>query len=165
MKVYHGSTQIVQHPDLSLGRMNTDFGKGFYTTTSYEQAKKWALIKRNRSTKTGTTNAIVSVFEVDDAVWDKGFRVLHFQGATAEWLDFVISNRQGRPTEVYDLVMGPVADDKLYATLLLFEQNVLSVEATIERLKSHVLFDQLSFHSGEALKELRFISFEKVNDL
>jgi hypothetical protein len=37
-------------------------------------------------------------------------------------------------SEPYDMVMGPVANDSLYATLLLYEQGVLSVEATIAQL-------------------------------
>ena len=32
MKLYHGSTVIVDKPLVSYGRDNLDFGKGFYTT-------------------------------------------------------------------------------------------------------------------------------------
>lgn len=39
MKLYHGSTVIVKHPNIQKGRNATDFGKGFYTTTNFEQAK------------------------------------------------------------------------------------------------------------------------------
>lgn len=38
----------VRKPIVSRGRGKTDFGKGFYTTTSREQAEKWAQIKRDR---------------------------------------------------------------------------------------------------------------------
>ena len=38
MILFHGSTHIVQQPDLKFCRKNTDFGKGFYTTTSKAQA-------------------------------------------------------------------------------------------------------------------------------
>ena len=48
MILYHGSYVEVSNPDLSYSRENLDFGKGFYTTTIYEQAKKWcAKFKRN----------------------------------------------------------------------------------------------------------------------
>ena len=39
MILYHGSYVEVSNPDLSYSRENLDFGKGFYTTTIYEQAK------------------------------------------------------------------------------------------------------------------------------
>lgn len=48
MKLYHGSTVIVKSPNIQRGRKATDFGKGFYTTTNFEQAKKWAILKQNR---------------------------------------------------------------------------------------------------------------------
>ena len=66
MLLYHGSTMAVRKPIVSRGRGKTDFGKGFYTTTSREQAEKWAQIKRDRMG--GEAHAIVSVFELDDAV-------------------------------------------------------------------------------------------------
>ena len=44
MKVYHGSTLVVQYPLAGVGRDNLDFGKGFYLTTIREQAvRKEAL--------------------------------------------------------------------------------------------------------------------------
>ncbi|KAA6314117.1 hypothetical protein EZS27_035219, partial [termite gut metagenome] len=55
-----------------------------------------------------------------------------------------------------------VANDSLYATLLLFEQGVLTVEATIEQLKTHTLFDQLSFHTEEAIQTIRYIKSTEV---
>ena len=41
MKLYHGSTLIVDKPLVSYGRDNLDFGKGFYTTSMQSQAEKW----------------------------------------------------------------------------------------------------------------------------
>lgn len=48
MRLYHGSIMTVRKPVVSRGRAKTDFDKGFYTTTSREQAEKWARIKKNR---------------------------------------------------------------------------------------------------------------------
>ena len=45
MLVYHGSTVKIEKPDLTIGRHNLDFGKGFYTTTLKDQAEKWAKRK------------------------------------------------------------------------------------------------------------------------
>ena len=48
MKLYHGSTFIVEHPNLKILNHKTDFGVGFYTTTDFNQAKKWSKIKKTR---------------------------------------------------------------------------------------------------------------------
>lgn len=155
MKVYHGSTQQVKHPSLTKCRKATDFGRGFYTTTNLEQASKWAKLKMNRAQ---TEIAIVSIFEIpDNLIQDENFKTKHFNGATKEWLEFVANNRKNIETEEFDLIMGPVANDSLYATLSLYEQNILSAEAAIEQLKTHKLFNQLSFHSKKAIQELKFL--------
>ena len=159
MKLYHGSTVIVRHPNLHKGRLTTDFGKGFYTTTSLEQAQKWAILKQKRE---NGKHAVVSIYKVPDDILKMGFHVLHFSGATPEWLQFVVNNRKGKPTENYDLVMGPVANDQLYATIRLYEQGVVTTEAAIGMLKTHTLFDQLSFHSPQVIKLLQFMKAIKI---
>ena len=156
MLLYHGSTMAVRKPIVSRGRGKTDFGKGFYTTTSREQAEKWAQIKRDRIGD--EAHAIVSVFELDDAVLNNpAYHTRHFDGATAEWLDFVVGNRRGEVHHNFDLIMGPVANDKLYATITLYENGILDANAAIEQLNTHRLLDQLSFHTTKACKLLTFV--------
>ena len=146
----------VRKPIVNRGRGKTDFGKGFYTTTSREQAEKWAQIKRDRMGD--EAHAIVSVFELDDAVLNNpAYHTRHFDGATAEWLDFVVGNRRGEVHHNFDLIMGPVANDKLYATITLYENGILDANAAIEQLNTHQLFDQLSFHTTKACKLLTFV--------
>ena len=38
-KVYHGSIEEVRNPEIRQPNRSLDYGSGFYTTTSYEQAK------------------------------------------------------------------------------------------------------------------------------
>lgn len=164
MKLYHGSTFAVRNPSALRGRANTDFGRGFYTTTSVEQAEKWALIKKNRAGDTAA-RAIVSVYDFDEALLsDAALRVMHFSEPTAGWLDFVVGNRRGVALHDYDLVMGPVANDKLYATIQLYEQGILSAAAAIDQLQTHILFDQLSFHTKQACGQLLFSSAAEVGE-
>jgi len=154
MKLYHGSTVGVEKPDLQKCRQITDFGQAFYTTTSLEQARQWAKIKQKRA---NSKTAAVSEFEFDEnLLYSDSYKVRHFEKATKEWLEFVINNRRGTSTENYDFVMGPVANDTLYATILLYEQGVITADAAIEQLKTYTLFDQLSFHTEKALKNLKF---------
>jgi len=77
-----------------------DFGKGFYTTTSKEQAEKWALIKQKR--EGDDSKAIVNVYELDDSLLTNNMVKL-FEDANEEWLDFIISNRTGSNIHTYDL--------------------------------------------------------------
>ena len=159
MRLYHGSLVAVKNPNVFKGRTAVDFGKGFYTTTSFEQAQKWADLKRKRS---GVSRAVVSEYEAPDDLLDGRYATLNFSGPTKDWLDFVVKNRKGAGEERYDLTMGPVANDQLYATIRLYEQGVVTAEAAIEMLKTHVLFDQLAFHSSEVADCLRFVEWQEV---
>lgn len=155
MKLYHGSIVSVKNPNLRQGRPNTDYGKGFYTTVDFDQAARWARIRRDRA---GGGNAVVSVYEVDDMLLQKeDFRIMEYNGATKEWLDFVVANRRYAPLHDYDIVLGPVANDNLYATISLYENGELSSEAAVVQLKTHVLFNQVSFHTEKVLAQLRFV--------
>jgi hypothetical protein len=160
MKLYHGSINRVKHPVILKGRTSTDFGKGFYTTTNFEQAKKWALSKKD----TEDTKAIVTTYEVDDDLINKkDYHAKFFASPDEAWLTFVINCRK-KITHTYDLIMGPVANDKIYATINLYEAGVLSVEATIAQLKINEYFNQISFHSDTAIKELKFVKSEEVTE-
>ena len=80
MILYHGSYAEISEPDLSHSRANVDFGKGFYTTTIYEQAEKWCG-KFKRRGKDG----IVSHYEFDNLQicfrTEKAIACLHFKGS------------------------------------------------------------------------------------
>lgn len=160
MKLYHGSTIAVRAPNITRGRRNTDFGKGFYTTTDYDQTACWARIKHDCLE---VAKAIVSVCEFDERLLSSPeFNVMHYHGATEEWLRFVVNNRRNISQHDYDLVMGPVANDSLYATITMYEKGDLSAVAAIVQLRTHTLFDQLSFHTQKAVRTLTFIEFLDV---
>ena len=142
MKLYHGSLVTVKKPSVLKGRNTVDFGKGFYTTTSFEQAQKWADLKRKRS---GVSRAVVSVYEAPDDLLNGRYVTLNFTGPTKDWLDFVVKNRKGQGYGHYDLTLGPVANDQLYATISMYEKGTLTSEAAIVQLKTYTLFNQLSY--------------------
>ena len=62
----------------------------------------------------------------------------------------------------FDIVFGPVANDTLYQTLVLFETGILTKPETISRLKVHRLFDQYSFNTSSSLACLCFANAYEV---
>jgi len=159
MKLYHGSTVAVRKPSLRPGRQNADFGKGFYTTSNPEQAERWAHIKQERE---DAPRAVVSVYEFDEALLDSpDWNIRQFTGADEAWLYFVTGCRKSRGHD-YDLVLGPVANDKVFTTVNLFESGVLSAEAAILQLKAYKTYDQMSFHTDKTIGMLRFLEAYEV---
>ena len=160
MTLYHGSTYVVENPKIVTGDKFLDFGFGFYTTTSEEQALLWAKIKKQRA-KSATS--YLNIYEIDDAVFlNDSFSILRFDTPNREWLEFVIANRRGAITHNHDIIAGPVANDRLYLSFTLYESGVLSFNETIKRLKVHTLFDQLSFHTEKALQNLTFKHVQNI---
>ena len=51
--------------------------------------------------------------------------VIKFEKADENWLDFICANRSGRSLNNYDIVIGPVADDRVYRVVILFENEFL----------------------------------------
>lgn len=154
MKLYHGSVVEVRKPSLRYGRKKTDFGKGFYTTTQPEQAEKWTKIKQDR---TKASKRIVSVYEIDDALLtNPDIKIREFHGVDEDWLNFVVDSRKGLKHD-YDLVFGPVANDRVFTTVNLYESGVLDAPAAIAQLKAYKTYDQLSFHTKRVIDTLRFV--------
>ncbi|MEG0126183.1 MAG: DUF3990 domain-containing protein [Clostridia bacterium] len=161
MILHHGSSVIVQHPEIMKSSRTLDFGYGFYTTTSHDQAYKWARIKANRD---ATPSGFISIYEVDDRILSESSLHSHsFRGASSEWLRFVINNRMKDGfAHTYDVVRGAVANDRVYACLNAFENRFMSFEMAIQELRTYKLDDQVSFHTAKALSYLHFINSEEV---
>lgn len=159
MKIYHGSTFKVEEPNIGVLNFKTDFGKGFYTTSDIDQAKKWAIIKKRR---TNSENAFINVYEY---TINKNLEILNFEKANGKWLDFIYDNRRSNTLiHQYDVVKGPVANDNLFGTLKLFEDNEITKKETLKRLKTYKLSNQISFHTKDALNSTKFIDTMEVND-
>ena len=159
IRLYHGSTMSVRKPSLRPGRANADFGKGFYTTSNQEQAERWAHIKQEREE---AKRAVVSIYEFDETLLDSPeLKIRRFTGADAPWLYFVTDCRKSRGHN-FDLVQGPVANDKVFTTVNLFESGVLSAEAAILQLRAYKTYDQLSFHTEKVIKALKFVESIEV---
>ena len=135
-----------------------DFGSGFYTTTSLEQARRWIGIRRGQDASFG--KGVISEFEVDDAALaGSGLKIKRFSSSDLDsWFDFVMANRHVRGfAHDYDVVIGPVANDKVFTTLTLYETGVLDKIQAILQLKTYVLWDQYLFHTKASLKYLGYL--------
>ena len=160
MILYHGSTDLVDHPEIRTSDVYLDFGTGFYTTTSYEQAERWAKIKMRRK---NVSVGYVSVYEFDLEAARKDAVIKRFECADYEWLMFVINNRKGAGSDTEtDLHIGPVADDNVYQSIRLFETGAYDAEYTVKRLKTEVLHDQWTLHTERILSYCKFVEAKEI---
>lgn len=154
MKLYHGSNLEIKNPQILESDRKLDFGTGFYLTSSYEQAEKWAILTAKRR---GEGRPIISVFEYEDNKSSE-LNILKFENADIEWLRFVSGNRNNQSTKNdYDIIIGPVANDKTMPVISLYFAGVYSEEDTIKRLLPQKLQDQFVFKTEKSLKQLNYV--------
>lgn len=158
MIVFHGSLVKVEHPRILKPSHTLDYGTGFYTTTSYSQAEKWVKNKLDENHKHGYVNK----YEWDDRS-KAGLNYKHFPVPDEEWIDFVHNNRTVYGFEHnYDVVFGPVANDRVYAAFALYEQGFIDKQALIREMRAYKFVDQLLFHTEKALVTLTYIESKEV---
>lgn len=156
MILYHGSNVEIRHIDLSKSARGKDFGKGFYLSEDEKQAEDMAVFK---SLQTNST-PIVNSFEFDErAMSDHSLRVKIFKEYSLEWAEFVFKNRSNRsdtPVHEYDIVYGPIADDKVGVQIRNFMEGNISIDVFLERLKfiKGITF-QYFFGTEKAIKLLK----------
>jgi len=162
MLIYHGSDTPVKNPKILVSNRLLDFGEGFYSTSSLEQAQRWAKRVRDRN---NSKEEIVSVYEFDNLKAEKELKIIKFDSPDHEWLQFISSCRSGKKANhEYDIVMGPVANDNVYATIQLFETGLLSEDETIIRLKVAQIFDQILFHTEKSLQYCAYLRHENIQE-
>lgn len=158
MVLYHGTNVTFDKVDLLKGLPGKDFGRGFYLTDSLDCAKKTALQRVDRL----GGSAVVKRFTIDDTVFER-LKVRQFDRPCREWALFVRANRRANIGSIdhnrdnrYDIVIGPIANDKLSLQFRLFDKGLISLDAFVDGLQFKQLYMQYSFHSEKAISLLKY---------
>jgi hypothetical protein len=157
MKVYHGSYIRIDTIDLSKCKPRKDFGRGFYVTKIRHHAENWAnVIGENNNTE-----GVITEFEyIEDDFIEYICKIKRFSGYTEEWLDFIVANRNKKspePAHDYDIVEGPVANDKIQNTLRFYLKGEISKEKFLEMLTYHEETHQICFCTLNSLQAIERI--------
>lgn len=174
--VYHGTVSVYEDSikeqiDISKGYPYVDFGQGFYTTSSLEQAKQIARARTNLYNMKGKpcplAYPIVSQYRFNKMSLASKKKIL-FDSANEKWIEFVFNNRVGIDFSVtsyyninkkYHIVYGCVADSDITGLVRNIRNGSITYGDFIDKIKPLKLgkYDQLSFHSDESLKALTFV--------
>ena len=161
MLCYHGSDVIVDTPRILEAKRPLDFGGGFYVTTSQMQAKSWAIKVAYRN---NANQSCINCYEFDLEQASKALTVICFAAADERWLDFICANRSGKDTGEYDVVIGPVADDRVYRVVVEYENGDLDRATALKSLKTEALCDQILFHTEKSLAFLKYLDTEVIEE-
>ena len=151
MVLYHGSNIEIKHPSLNFSRTSLDFGAGFYTTSVFAQAEKWA--KRVTSIRK-SGEPVVSVFEISDPIFQT-LNVLRFNSADRDWLELVVQYRTDQMPELNpDIIVGPVANDRTVDVINQYIAGTYPIDIALQLLLPMQFKDQWTFKTERALNAL-----------
>lgn len=159
MIVYHGSYCVVDNPHISFSRDALDFGKGFYVTEIQEQAIDWTK-KFKRRGKSGYLN--IYNLEIDKV--KEIYKVKEFFSYDLEWLDFILECRAESNIYLeYDMILGGIADDRVYNTIELYQQQLIGKEEALIKLKYYKPNQQICIINQEIInKYLKHVESREV---
>lgn len=183
MLLYHGSYTTISNIDLSVCNAGLDFGKGFYLTSSYEQAYNYIPLSVKKARRMGRVDndfpveyGKISIFRFH---YDPNLLIHYFPKANREWLHFVSANRNNKlfpllleKYRMTDIIVGKIADDQTARTLQQYIGEYFGIPGTMEadndiikRLLPNRLNAQFCFRTNDAIKCLEFIKGESYGNV
>lgn len=159
-------------------------GRGFYLTSSYEQAYHYVQLSVKKAIRFGSVpehfnpeDGEISVYRLH---YDPNLLAYCFQGASVEWLHFVAANRQNnlfpqllKKYSTIDIIGGKIADDQTARTLQRYISGAdFGIPGTpeadrtaIEKLLPNRLKDQFCFRTQDAIDHLEFLRSDRYGDI
>lgn len=154
--LFHGGSDIITTPEIRVPNRTLDFGSGFYLTSSLNQAQDW--VHRRFHNIDSDIIGYVNEYELDLTRAKNVLNIKIFDNADDKWLDFVMYNRKNPEFKHdFDIVIGPVANDRVYTAFSLYEAGTIGKDTLIAELKTYRLVDQYLLHTQEALEHINFI--------
>ena len=183
---YHGTTSshldsLAEEIKLIKGRVDTDFGRGFYLTTNWAQVHAWAknvLEVEADTEKEKNIYPFIFEYELDT----KGLMEMNgkiFSKPNEEWAKYILLNRTRKKDgsiyynkiltqdffghcllEQFDFFYGPMADGgRLNTSIQRIKRERIGVpqflDAVVSKRYTFPTTHQLSLHTQHALRFLR----------
>jgi len=149
MKLYHTGTVAIPAPDIRHGRVNADFGQGFYLTPDADFTYRWAR-----------KDAVVNEYELDMT----GLAVHQFERNEA-WFDYIYNNRRARDTLAADVIIGPIANDTIFDTFGIISSGYLKPDDALALLRIGPAYTQVAVKTEKAVAQLRWTGARVVTDV
>ncbi len=173
MRIYHGSDHIIQKPEYGKGRINNDYGQGFYCTEDINLAREWA-VDINR-------DGYVSYYDIDTSA----MRIIRLNSpdyCILHWITVLLNNRKFeldtplakeacRYLNAYflpdlscaDIIIGYRADDSYFSYAQDFVNGIISVSQLSKAMHLGNLGEQVFLRSRKAFNALSFSGSENVS--
>ena len=156
--LFHGAkSNITGDIQVSRARGNNDFGKGFYTGESYEQAVSFV---------SGFENSCVYYFDFNpDGLKSREYYVdqewmmtiAYYRGGLEEYKDHPIVKKLAANTRECDYIIAPIADNRMFQIINSFVFGEITDEQCKHCLAATNLGKQFVFISEKSVNNLKMI--------
>lgn len=156
--LFHGAKGTIQGPlDPYVGRMNNDFGQGFYTGESYAQAISFVSNFEGSSVyflDFGYQNLKCKEYTVNQE-WM--ITIAYYRGALEQYKNHPIIRKIINASRNCDYIVAPIADNRMFKIIDSFIQGEITDEQCKHCLAATNLGKQYVFLNKKATSKLKMI--------
>ena len=156
--LFHGAKgEIKGDIDVNFSRGNNDFGKGFYTGESYEQAVSFISTYNDPSVYfiCFDDNDLRCKKYTVDGEWM--MTIAYYRGSLEEYENHPIIKKIIAESRDYDYIIAPIADNKMFETINEFIEGNLTDEQCKHCLAATNLGMQYVFLTEKAASRLKIV--------
>ena len=156
--LFHGAKgEIKGDIDVNFSRGNNDFGKGFYTGESYEQAVSFISTYDDPSVYfiCFDDNDLRCKKYTVDGEWM--MTIAYYRGSLEEYENHPIIKKIIAESRDYDYIIAPIADNKMFETINEFIEGNLTDEQCKHCLAATNLGMQYVFLTEKAASRLKIV--------
>ena len=165
--LYHGSEFVIKSPQFGVGRLDNDYGRGFYCTEKIDLAKEWAVADLHDGHANRYTIDMegLNVIDLDN---QRRYTPLHWLAVLLENREFDLEYGIGVEVKKYilenfkvdysaaDVMTGFRADDSYFTFARDFLTGVISYSQLVRALRLGKLGTQIVIKSEKAFSRLCF---------
>lgn len=164
MTLYHGSKSGIRGDITPTSRVHCDFGKGFYMGT--EQTQPLTLICNYPNAKIYTLSVELSELKILDV--EVGLEwvllVAYNRGKMESARNSQIYNQFANLSKGYDMIIGYIANDRMFVVLDRFFNGEITDLALINSLSALQLGKQYVALTEKACKRIKIIHEEEISE-
>lgn len=170
--LYHGSENIVEVPTFGKGKLNNDFGLGFYCTESEALAMEWAVsdLHDGYANRYTIDTEYLNILHLNSSE----YTILNWIAVLVEHRLFALKNPVARRAKrymldnfsinvnAYDIITGYRADDSYFDYAETFLNNGITVEQLAQAMRLGKLGEQIIIKSQYAFSKLHFEGYNEA---
>jgi transcriptional regulator with XRE-family HTH domain len=163
--LYHGSKQGIKNKIAPISRNRCDFGKGFYLGTNPLQPLTLICNEDNPIFYTFSLdlNNLRTLKVNTDLDW--AMIIAFYRGYLDGNKESDLYRRLESMTDGYDVIIGPIADDRMYRVLNSFFEGEITDQALLHSLSALDLGVQYVCKSQNACEHLKILEERKLSNL